>query len=149
QLALQRVRCRAGQVPNGTRWRILKVDLAVHAVLRHRFDNYGAEPTPLRRRHGRPIALGPADGEGIAVGTPVDVDTTRSRRKRPVLSGIGGEFVDGEPDGLRASRLQQQLGAADENMRTNETRELREVGTNQILDVNSLPIVPDEEVVIR
>lgn len=37
----------------------MKIDHTIHAAFRHCFHNYGAEPTLLRHRDGRPIALGP------------------------------------------------------------------------------------------
>src|SRR6266478_3443255 len=51
--ALQRDGYWAGQAPGQARGRIIKVDRAIHAALGHRFHNYGAEPAPFRRSHGR------------------------------------------------------------------------------------------------
>jgi hypothetical protein len=39
-----------------------QVDATIHAVLRHRFQNHGVEPAPLRRRCRWSIALDPAHG---------------------------------------------------------------------------------------
>jgi hypothetical protein len=86
---VERICCRAGQVPGYARRRIMEVDRTIYAILRHRFDNYRAEAALLRRRHGRPIALGPAHSEGLAVGPPADIDATRIRRQRPVFPSIG------------------------------------------------------------
>ncbi len=94
---LQRVCCWAGQAPGHARGRIIKVDHTIDAALRHCFHNYGAEPAPFRRRHRRPLALGPAHGEGVAVGPPADIDTTRIRRQRPVFAGVGGELAGYRP----------------------------------------------------
>src|SRR5258708_36662208 len=95
---LQRVRRRADQAPGHARGHIMKVDRTIDAVLRHRFDNYIAEPPLLRLRHGRPIALAPAHGEGVADGPPGDIDAAPTRRKRPAFPGIGGELVPREPE---------------------------------------------------
>jgi hypothetical protein len=45
----------AGQAKRQLARRIIKVDRAIQAVLRHRLDNYGPESAPLRRRDGRPL----------------------------------------------------------------------------------------------
>ena len=127
----------------------MKVDRAIYAVLRHRFDNYGAEPTVLRLTHGRPIALGPAHGEGVADGPPRDIDATPIRRKRPVFPGVGGELVERKPDGLRGSCLEAQLGAMDADARTNEVGEERELGANQGLDLDPLPCVSNGSMASR
>jgi hypothetical protein len=88
-----------------------------------------------------PVALDPAHGEGFALDPPADIDATPIRRVRPVFPGVGGELVEHEPNGLRGSRLQAQLGAADGNTRTNEVGEVRELGANQILDLDPIPFV--------
>jgi hypothetical protein len=41
-----------------------KFDLAIRVALRHRFHDDGAEPAPLRLRHGRPLALAAVDEDG-------------------------------------------------------------------------------------
>src|SRR5215470_3604121 len=145
---LQRVRCRASQAPNQPRGCIFKVDGTIHAVLRHRFNNHGAEPAPLRRRHGRPLVLRPAHGEGITGDPPADIHTTSVSRERPIFPGVGGEFVERDPDGLGGGRVQAKLGAMHGDTRTNEVGEMRELSVNQVLDINSLPLVPDHQVLI-
>ena len=55
--ALQCVSCGAGQTPSNARGRVIKVNLAVQAALGHLFHHDGAEPAPLRRRHGGPDGL--------------------------------------------------------------------------------------------
>src|SRR6266478_10179849 len=126
----------------------MKVDRAIYAVLRHRFDNYGAEPTLLRLTHGRPIALGPAHGEDGADASPRDIDTTPIRRKRPVFPGVGGELVQRKPDRLRGSRIEAQLGAMDGDTRTNEVGKVRELGVDQVRDLDPIPFVADEQVLV-
>src|SRR6266849_7662716 len=145
---LQRVRCWAGQALGHARGRVIKVDRAIQAALRHRFHNYRAEPAPLRWRYRWAIALGRAHGESVAIGPPADIDTTRIRRERPVFPGVGGEFVEREPAGLRGGRLQAQLRAVHGDTRTNEVGEERELGTNQVLDLDPIPFVADEQVLI-
>src|SRR5258708_28441897 len=108
----------------------MKVDRTIYAVLRHRFDNYVTEPPLLRLRHGRPIALAPAHGEGVADGPPGDIDATPIRRKRPVFSGVGRKLVEREPDRLRGSRIEVQLGAVRGDTRTNEVGKMRELGVD-------------------
>jgi len=126
----------------------MKGDLTVHAALRHRFHGCDAEPVPLGRRHGWPLAFGPAHAKDLALGLPANVDTTPVRRERPVLHGVGGKLVDREPDGLRGGRLQDELGATHGNTRTDKVREGRELSMNQVFDINSLPLVPNEQVLI-
>jgi hypothetical protein len=74
---LQRLRSWAGQAPTEARGRIIEFDRTIHALLCHPFNNRDAEPIPLRRRHERPLALGPADGEGVSVGAPADAQGFR------------------------------------------------------------------------
>src|SRR5262249_11927419 len=147
-LMLQRVRCRAGQAPDQARGGVIKLDLTIYAPRGHRFRNYRAEPASLRRRYGRPFALGPAHRQGVAVRPPADIHTAPVRRERPIFPGIGGEFVEREPDCLRGSRLQAKLGATHGDARTNEVGEMRELGVNQVFNINSLPLVSDQQVLI-
>jgi hypothetical protein len=147
-LQLQRVRRSAGQAPGHARGRVTKVNLPIHAALRHRFHNYGAEPAPLRRRYGRAITLGPAHGESVAIGPPADNDMTRIRRERPVFPRIGGELVERQPDGLGGSRLHAQLGAIHDDPRANKICEMRDLGARQVLDVYAAPITPHQQVLI-
>jgi hypothetical protein len=78
------------------------------------------------------------------------MQAARIHRERPVFSGVGGKFVECdvecEPDGLRGSRIQTQLGAVHDNTRANEIGEGRELGANQVLDLDPMPCIADEEV---
>src|SRR5262249_24304335 len=67
---------------------------------------------------------------------------------RAVFPGVGSELVKREPDGLRRGRLQAQLGAMHGDTRTNEVREMRELGVDQVLDLDPVPFVADEQVLI-
>ena len=129
----ERIRSWASQAPSHARGRVIKTDHTVHAALRHRLHYDGAEPASLRRRHRRPIALDPVHGKGVAGDAPRDIDAAFIGGKRPVFSSVGGEFVEREPDGLRGSRREAQLGPIDADARTNEIGEVRELGTNQVL----------------
>jgi hypothetical protein len=122
----------------------MEIDRTIHAALRHRSHDYRAEPRPLRWRHGRPRELGPAHREGIAVSPPADIHAAPIHRKRPVFPGVGGEFVEREPDGLCGNRLQAQLRAVHENARTNEIGEGGKLGANQVLDLDAMPFASDE-----
>jgi hypothetical protein len=53
-----------------------------------------------------------------------------------------------EPDRLRRSRIQTQLGAEHDDTRTNKIGEGRKLGASQIIDLDPTPCVPDEEVLI-
>src|SRR5262249_41036110 len=68
---------------------------------------------------GGPIILRPAHYEGLSLGLPADIQTTRILRERPVFSGIGGKFVKREPDCLRRGCIQTQLRAAHRDTRAN------------------------------
>jgi len=57
---LECVHYRAGQPPGQARGGIIELDLTTDAPRRHRFHDDRAEPAPLRCRHCRTIALGPA-----------------------------------------------------------------------------------------
>src|SRR5215470_6180107 len=126
----------------------MKVDRTIYAVLRHRLYNHITETALLRLQHGRPAALGPAHGEGVAVDAPADIHTTRTRRQRTVFAGIGGELVEGEPDGLRGSRIKAQPGTSHDDTRTNEVGEMRELSAGEVGDLDSIPFIADEQVLI-
>src|SRR5262249_49255898 len=114
----------------------------------HRLYDNGTEPASLRRGHAWTVALSPAHDEGVVVGAPRDIQATRNDGERPVFPGIGGEFVQGEPEGLRGSHPQVQLWAVHGYTRTNEVCERRELSTNQVLDLDPIPRVPHEQVLI-
>src|SRR5262249_13677967 len=144
----KRARCGASQAPGQARGREVKVDRTVYATLRHRFHDDSAKPAPLRGRYRGPLTLDPAHGDGVVADPPGDADTTPSRRERPVLSSVGGKLVEREPDGLRGSCLEAQLGAMDSDTRTNEVGEQRELGVNQVLGLDPVPFVADQQVLI-
>jgi hypothetical protein len=102
----------------------------------------------FRDRDRWPLSLGPAHGESVVDRSPGDMNLTFIRRQRPVFSGIGGEFVEREPDGLRGSRREAPLRPMDVDPRANEVGEVRELGPNQVSDPNSMPFVADEQVLI-
>ena len=56
--------------------------------------------------------------------------------------------MEREPDRLRGSRAQVQLGAVQGDTRTDEVGEVRELGTNQVRDLDPIPFVSDEQVLI-
>src|SRR6266446_2942245 len=145
---LERVRDWAGQAPRQARGGIIELDSSTYAALRHRFHDDGAEAAPTRRSYGRPIALGPAHREGVGVGLPGDMDTAPIRREGPVFPSIGSEFVECEPDRLRGSGFQAQLGAGRDDARTNEICEVRELGAGEVLDVHTAPLTSYQQVLI-
>jgi hypothetical protein len=49
---------------------------------------------------------------------------------------------------LGGGRIQTQLRAVDIDPRASKIRKVCELGTHQILDINSLPLVPDQQVLI-
>src|SRR5262249_58321485 len=101
---------------------IIKIDFAAHTALGHLLHNDRTKPAPLRWRHRRPIALRPAHYEGLALGPPADIQTTRILRESPVFSGVGGKFVKREPYGLRRGGIQTQLRAAPHHPTANVIR---------------------------
>ena len=56
--------------------------------------------------------------------------------------------MEREPDRLRGCRSQPQLGALDRDTRPNEVGEVRELSVDQIMDVDPIPFIADEEVLI-
>src|SRR5260370_946899 len=76
------------------------------------------------------------------------MDTARGRRERPVFPGVGRELVECEPNRLRGSGLQAQLGAVHEDPRANEICEMRELGAGQVLDLYTAPHTPYQQVLI-
>ncbi len=92
--------------------------------------------------------LGPAHRKGIAVDAPADVHATRIRRQRPVFPRVGGQFVEREPDGLRGSGLQAQPGTMHCNARANEVGEMRELGAGEVRDLDPIPLIAHEQVLI-
>ncbi len=103
----------------------------------------------LRRTHWWPVVFGPAHREGTAIDPPAEIHTTLVRRERPVFAVVGGELVKREPDGLCGSRFQVEPGAVDDDARTNEVGEVRELGAHQVLDIDPVPFVADKQVLIR
>jgi hypothetical protein len=87
-------------------------------------------------------------GEGAVAEIPANIHTTSICRKRPVFAGVRSKFMKREPEGLRTDRVEAQLGAIQDNARTNQIGEMRELGAHQLLDVNSLPLVPEQQVLI-
>jgi hypothetical protein len=75
----------------------MQVDGTIHAALRHRFHDHCAEPAPLRHRHGRPVALGPAYGEGVALGAPPDIRTASIRRGARYLLALVASSCSARP----------------------------------------------------
>ncbi len=105
---------------------------------------FGADTGGPSRSVQLMVKVSPSEPQEIST-RPVSVDI---RRERPVFPGVGGKLVEREPDGLRGSRLQAQLGAVHDDTRTNEVGEGRELGVNQVLDLDPFPFVPDEQVLI-
>jgi hypothetical protein len=64
----------------------MEIDRTIHAARYHSFHDCGAEPTLLRRGHGRSVAFGPVHRERVAVSPPADIQTalaaTRDRARR-------------------------------------------------------------------
>jgi hypothetical protein len=54
--------------------------------------------------------------------------------------------MDHKSDGLRGSRLQAQFGAVHGNAKTDQVGQMRQLGADQILDLDPIPFVPDEQV---
>jgi hypothetical protein len=54
--------------------------------------------------------------------------------------------VKGEPDGLRGRRFQAQPGATNSDTKVDEVGEKRELGANQVLDIDPFPFIPNEQV---
>jgi hypothetical protein len=124
------------------------LDLTVDCLPHHRVDDRAAEAAPFRRRHERPFALSPADREDTAVNPPTYVNVTGVCRQRAVFTGIGRKLVECEPDGLRGDCIQTHLRAVRSDPRPQKVRKMRELGAHQILDINALPLVPDQQVLI-
>ncbi len=135
---LKRVRHRTCQAPGHPRGGVIKIDGTAYAALRDRFHNYGAEPAPLRRRHGRPIAFGPAHGQRVTIGSPTDIDMTVIRRERPIFSGVGRKLVECETDGLGGCCVQTQLRTMHRDPRPDKIGKEGKLGAHQILDIDSL-----------
>jgi hypothetical protein len=53
-----------------------------------------------------------------------------------------------EPDGPRGTRIEAQLGVMHDDARTDEVGQVRELGINQALDIDRLPFIPDEQILI-
>jgi hypothetical protein len=79
---------------------------------------------------------------------PQQTFTPLIRRERSVFAGIGRELVQCKTDRLGGSRIQAQLWAVDIDPRTNKIRKVRELGAHQIFDIDSLPLVPDQQILI-
>ena len=56
--------------------------------------------------------------------------------------------MEREPDRLSGRRVQAQLGAMHGDARANEAGEVRELGANQVLDLDPVPFVANQQVLI-
>jgi hypothetical protein len=65
-----------------------------------------------------------------------------------VFSGVGGKSVEREPNGLRGSCIQSQLGTAHLDTRAKKIGEGRELGADQVLGLCPMPFTLDEEVLV-
>src|SRR5579872_10493 len=76
----------------------------------HALDEKPAETAALRRAHDGTATLEPADGERrsrrFAHHRPGDAYPALGRRQCSVLGRIGGEFVDGEAESQRTTRIE-------------------------------------------
>src|SRR5262250_603020 len=100
----------AGQVNRQVRPEGAKSRSTLPSTLRSVIVSMTMVPSP-RRGHRRPLALGPAHGQGAVGNPPGDIDATFVRRECPVFSSIGGKLMEREPDGLGGSCPQAQLWA--------------------------------------
>ncbi len=119
------------------------MDLTADGALRHQVYDRAAEPPPLRWRNGRP-----GHGEEIAIKPPAHFDTASSCRQRAIFGGVGRKFVQCETDGLRGCCIQTHSGAVDSDPGPDTIRKVRELGTHKIVNINSLPLIPDQQVQI-
>src|SRR6267378_1074361 len=91
---------------------------------------------PNPRRVGADTS-GPSRSVQLMVRVPPSLPQLTSTRpasvdKRPVFPGVGGELMKREPDRLRGSRVQAQLGAVHGDTGANEIGEMRELRANQV-----------------
>jgi hypothetical protein len=86
--------------------------------------------------------------EGLSLGPPADMHEARIPRERPVFPGIGGKFVEREPDGVRGSCLQAQLGTAHHNTRTHVIGERSELSADEVPSLDPMPSISYEQVLI-
>jgi hypothetical protein len=144
--ALQRVCSPTGQAPDHAGGRVLDIHLTVQAALCHLLHDDRAKPAPPRCRRRRSGAFLPDHREGLALGPPANIHAPGILRQRPVFAGVGGKFVEREPDGLRGCCVQRQRGAARRDTRTKKVGEGRDLGANQVLDLDPFPFALDEQV---
>lgn len=72
----------------------------------------GAEALARGGGDGRPAALGPGQLEAAArAGGPVQPDVARLHRKRAELDGVGGQFVQGQREGVGGAGREEEVGA--------------------------------------
>ena len=114
--------------------------------LRGRTDDI--RTTPLRRTHGRPVALNPAHREDAPVKSPANVHAACVHRKRAIFAGIGRKLVECKADRLGGCRVQPYRRAMHRDPGPHEIGKMGELGAHQILDINSLPLIPDQQVLI-
>src|SRR5260370_35617133 len=65
-----------------------------------------------------------------------------------MFGGIGCKLMQCQTDGLGSGRIQVQPWAVDRDPRADKVGKMCELGAHQLIDIDSLPLVPDEQVLI-
>src|SRR5215831_207443 len=145
--AFKRVGRRARQMPRYTCSVVFELNRTIDGSLRHRLHDRSAETPPIRRSHRRAVALSPVHLEET-VGIPSDVDVASIRTERAVFAGIGRKLVESHADGLGGRAVQTQLRAVQADSITDKVRKMGELGTHEVVHVDSPPTRPDQKVLI-
>ena len=97
-------------------------------------------------RAGR--CLSPVHGEAIAVGPPAHLDAADLHRQRAVLASIGRKLVKCQTNCLGRGCIQTQFRAMHREPGAHKIGKVGELGARQVFDINSLPLVADQQVLI-
>src|SRR6266566_979813 len=93
--------------------------------------------------------LNPAHHEHVAVNPPTHIYATAVHRQRVIFDSVGRKLVECETDDFRGGCVETQIRrAAQRYPNPDKICKVREVGANQIRYSNSLPLVPDQQIMI-
>jgi hypothetical protein len=79
---------------------------------------------------------------------PAYVDPAGVHRQRAVFAGIGCQLMEREADRLCTSSFQAQLRAVHSDPRPYKVRKMRELGADQLINIDPLPFITDQQVLI-
>src|SRR5215475_947517 len=138
----------AFQVPDKAGGSVVKLDFPVDARFGDGRNHRGAEPLSFRGGNVGAVAFDPTDRELVSAQLPVDIDGPALAGQCTVLTGIGGKLMECHADALCRRGRQPQLRPANRDASADQVGEMRELGADQIVQIDASPVAFDEQVLI-